>query len=495
MALWLDVQYLGDAEASLNSEVQVTTESFLVGRSPACQLRLADRDKLISSTHAAISRMEESYCITDTSTNGTLLNGTRLLKNTLQVLREGDELRIGDYRLLVSRIEQDRGGIETTEDAIDQFGRMPAQSDNRGASAEDAVALDPELHFDEDKKPADIMGLLDDAHSSAAGKDDFGWDEPLPPHGSAEEKGGPLEDLMEPPQFTSDPDLPNVDHDDPFADWLPEPGKASTSNESIDWPADLPDDTPVSRKDAVAEDPFAPHLPAPEGAVHSDLRDSGAREGAGTSSANAQRQATPEPRSLPSQSSQVLGDRLLDALLDGLEMPPHTRLDPETARAMGRSLRVLLQGTRELIHARDAFKNSMRLARTMIQAKDNNPYKVAVDTDDLIDQLFLNPRRGYLSAIEASKATIADLGQHETAVVQGLRAMGGELAKTIHPEKLAREFAHKQKFSKIETLQKAQYWDAFVAYFDRELVEGDPLTELFAKVYDEVILEMQRSQR
>jgi len=56
----------------------------------------------VSRRHAAIHREEDSYYITDlNSTNGTRINGRRLLPNTPCRLSSGDVVRLGRLNLLV----------------------------------------------------------------------------------------------------------------------------------------------------------------------------------------------------------------------------------------------------------------------------------------------------------------------------------------------------------------------------------------------------------
>ena len=59
-------------------------------------------EKGVSRVHAAIERGEDTLTIVDMeSSNGTFLNGQRLVSNQPRVLRDGDEIRFGK---LVTRI-------------------------------------------------------------------------------------------------------------------------------------------------------------------------------------------------------------------------------------------------------------------------------------------------------------------------------------------------------------------------------------------------------
>jgi pSer/pThr/pTyr-binding forkhead associated (FHA) protein len=53
-------------------------------------------EKGVSRIHATIERSEDTLTITDLgSSNGTYLNGQRLIANQPRVLRDGDEIKFG----------------------------------------------------------------------------------------------------------------------------------------------------------------------------------------------------------------------------------------------------------------------------------------------------------------------------------------------------------------------------------------------------------------
>jgi len=79
-------------------------EEIVVGRSDAKTTLLPDLDmapygaaeKGVSRRHALIRRGEDTLTLVDlSSTNGTHLNGQRLIPNQPRVLRDGDEIRLG----------------------------------------------------------------------------------------------------------------------------------------------------------------------------------------------------------------------------------------------------------------------------------------------------------------------------------------------------------------------------------------------------------------
>jgi hypothetical protein len=74
--------------------------AVVIGRSPGADIVIGD--DFVSGRHARITPAGSDVVLEDLgSTNGTLLNGTRV--TTPQVLRPGDEIAIGAVRLKVDR--------------------------------------------------------------------------------------------------------------------------------------------------------------------------------------------------------------------------------------------------------------------------------------------------------------------------------------------------------------------------------------------------------
>jgi len=59
----------------------------------------------ISSRHAEITKKDGKYCIKDVSSNGTMVNGVKLEKNTdVVAIKEGDVLTFASHEFVVKKI-------------------------------------------------------------------------------------------------------------------------------------------------------------------------------------------------------------------------------------------------------------------------------------------------------------------------------------------------------------------------------------------------------
>jgi transcriptional regulator with GAF, ATPase, and Fis domain len=89
----------------------------LVGKGPACELRL--EDPLVSRRHASIELGAHSLRITDLeSTNGSFVNGVRVVE---ALLRGGEVVTFGTTKV---RVEVESGGVPEALEGPDRFGRL-----------------------------------------------------------------------------------------------------------------------------------------------------------------------------------------------------------------------------------------------------------------------------------------------------------------------------------------------------------------------------------
>ncbi|MCW2984318.1 MAG: hypothetical protein JWR63_1888 [Conexibacter sp.] len=99
--------------ASGTRRESIDSERSTIGKSPENDLVLTD-DETASRLHAVIERFPAGWLLTDLgSSNGTSVNGERLL--TARRLHDGDEIRIGQIRLVVRSGGSLSGELTATE--------------------------------------------------------------------------------------------------------------------------------------------------------------------------------------------------------------------------------------------------------------------------------------------------------------------------------------------------------------------------------------------
>lgn len=103
MSLSLQILGLPEGETLPRREVVVASCPFVIGRDFECDLRLPDSAATLSRRHLQFDGdAAAGYRITDMSTNGVVLNGTAMARNTPKAVSDADILEFAGYRLLIS---------------------------------------------------------------------------------------------------------------------------------------------------------------------------------------------------------------------------------------------------------------------------------------------------------------------------------------------------------------------------------------------------------
>src|SRR5206468_12581939 len=107
---------------------------------------------------------------------------------------------------------------------------------------------------------------------------------------------------------------------------------------------------------------------------------------------------------------------LLRAFLQGAGIPdsPLVRtLTPETMEAIGKLLREMVQGTLDLLRARNVVKGEIRADITKITPRDNNPLKFSPAAEVALTHLLAPHGQGFIPPLRAVKEAYDDLRAHQ----------------------------------------------------------------------------------
>jgi hypothetical protein len=100
--------------ATDNWRQPLESDRMTIGKSPENDIATQD-DPTASGLHAVLERFAAGWCVVDLgSSNGTWLNGTRIW--SAQRVRHGDEIRVGQTRLIFRELEA-AGGAQTEAEA------------------------------------------------------------------------------------------------------------------------------------------------------------------------------------------------------------------------------------------------------------------------------------------------------------------------------------------------------------------------------------------
>lgn len=446
--------------------------SLSLGRGPANDIVLPDPERQLSKNHCVIEDHNGNIVVVDLSTNGTFLNYSKIpLGRTPTPLNNGDILSLGPYELQV----------------------------------EVASALPPPIpeplghnqvsHGSADNAP-DPMQLLDDVGPGGDFLDDL-LGAPEGPQGPGQIKtADPIDDLLPPLGEEEDPFFHK--EDDPLTQDLGPSQSAHNRSGSDSFrpaqssgPAIIPDDwdddflspsTPDTPPDPVPEpDPLPPPVEEPIAEAPPPARE---QEPPKTPPAVT-------PITVPPTSEQPIvatGDQAAArAFLDALDTEDLTISDEDlhtTMGRMGRVMRTMITGLREILMTRTSIKSEFRIEQTMISAGGNNPLKFSISPEQAIEALVKPKSRGYLGSETATEQALNDIKAHEVAMVSGMEAaLKGILAK-LDPEVLGAQIEDTGGISGLLKGKKARYWEVYEKMYGQisDQAEND-FHELFSREF------------
>ncbi len=89
-------------EYSGPTHIEIPEGGGSIGRSSGSTVVLSDHNRFISGSHCLLTLYGDTYYISDVSTNGTLVNGERIIRNQPVSLQDGDSLVLGRYEISIA---------------------------------------------------------------------------------------------------------------------------------------------------------------------------------------------------------------------------------------------------------------------------------------------------------------------------------------------------------------------------------------------------------
>jgi type VI secretion system protein len=455
-------------------------QSLTIGRGQENDVVLPDMDRQISRTHCVLESHNGNLVAVDLSTNGTFLNYGKIpLGRTPTPLNHGDVLVMGPYELVV----------EVTSTAEEPPAPL---ADDRASFGNATRAPDPMQLLDDAAPGGDF---LDDLLGTPAPKgpaqfrakdNDFAG--LLPPLGDEVPLLGPAAEQDSGPAM--------ADHGPSGSDAFRAPG-ATRSVIPDDWDdvlAPSAPDAPPPSPQARADDVFAPAPPpveASDTAVPFDpfATDPNRKPKAPEAPVQQAVVQPPAPPVAPVVTPPSIGVGRVDAArvflsAVGAEDVAIADADlPATMGRLGRTMKAMITGLREILMTRASIKSEFRIEQTMITVGSNNPLKFSISPEQAIDAMVRPQVRGYLAAEEAAAQALEDVKAHEVAMVTGMEAaLKGVLAR-LDPKALADTIETRGGSTFLKN-RKAQYWETYEAMYAEisDQAEND-FNELFAREF------------
>jgi len=448
---------------------QVFTErGGSIGRSDDNTWVIEDPERYISSVHSRIDYEGGHYYLSDTSTNGTFLNGSPepIGNGNRVLLKNGDKFILGDYEFSVSMPKEKETGLDHGTDPFSSghFEHTPVQN-NDGFNE----FSDPFASYD-DPFASQPPGAYADI-------------EPLVPGGY--EETDPLAALDKAShRHQENPFLPSLDVGN-------QPDNADAMQQAVSWPNMIPDDwnsdeTSKHRIIEAREPEQRLKKRQPQAPVNRDvlnkLRDSEQKREA-LEIENEQLmseviqlkqklkniQNKPAAQKPVGQVSRFDGS-LIDAMGLGDRKLSETK-KAEISAIVGVLTRESIAGLMQALSFRKKIKEEFRINVTTIQPVENNPLKFSANIEDAIENMFIKDNKAYMNPLDAVKEGFQGISEHQVAVLAGIQAAFRGMIERLDPDALEKRFEKYRKTGVIKVGQKGKNWESYKE-FHQDLVNN-----------------------
>lgn len=163
----------------------------------------------------------------------------------------------------------------------------------------------------------------------------------------------------------------------------------------------------------------------------------------------------------------------------------------DLSASFGSILKVIVDGLRDVLRAREELKDQFRLRITSVAARENNPIKFSANTEDALHNLLVRHNPAYLEPVAAFENAFDDLRIHQMAMLAGLRAGYEAMVKAFDPDTLEQKFErYARRGGLLGASAKPRFWDLYREVFEE--TTGDPdecfralFGTAFSKAYEE----------
>lgn len=164
---------------------------------------------------------------------------------------------------------------------------------------------------------------------------------------------------------------------------------------------------------------------------------------------------------------------------------------PDLSAAFGSILKVVVDGLRDVLRAREELKDQFRLRITSVAARENNPIKFAANTEDALHNLLVRHNPAYLEPVAAFESAFDDLRIHQMAMLAGLRAGYQAMVTAFDPDTLEQKFErYARRGGLLGASAKPRFWDLYREVFEETTGDADEsfrtlFGTAFSKAYEE----------
>lgn len=438
----------------------VTQMGATIGRSKDCDWVLHDTDRFISNKHVLITFRENSFVLSDLSSNGAFINDndSSVGKGNTYTLQQGDIITLGKFKLQVSQLvlsnspdNQDLMGLITSPITA-AIAKPVIANTNTGA-----------------QNTTDDLGLFDILNGATTS----------PPSKQFNDESTPTTSLPSPVNNTPIVSVPYN------ASQIDTPVQINTIPDDWDHPIENQLESSEVLSHEFNENAIEPLIKLQTNNELSSL----------PNEAKTDNEAVTLPTQGDANPNQIKDDStFFNHLYKSLGLPLEYRDSVEQiefANDLVQIINTSTQGIMALLAGRSVFKQESRLEMTMIKPQSNNPIKFSLNPSDTLEILLVKKKAGYMSAQASYSEAMNDIQTHQMAFLGGLQATLSGVLQTLDPSLIEQEVAKEAK-SFIGLKTHAKKWQSFVvkqSLANKQVTENlnDVLSMHFTPTYEQYI--------
>lgn len=170
----------------------------------------------------------------------------------------------------------------------------------------------------------------------------------------------------------------------------------------------------------------------------------------------------------------ITSEALRLAFLDGAQLPHDAfngAFGAELVEVVGVMLRLITQGTMDLLAARAITQREIRVGSTLVSEQSNNPLCYLPTAEAALVQMVTGQLPGFMHGTRAMPDAFADLLAHDAGVIAGMQGALSEVLARLDPRQLdaALQDTAEQRIHVAASADKARWWDAQSARFAQEM--------------------------
>ncbi|UJF20479.1 type VI secretion system-associated FHA domain protein TagH [Shewanella sp. OMA3-2] len=418
--------------------IKNVTQSLTMGRAETCDWYLPDPEKVVSGTHARISKREDGFYIEDLSTNGLYVNRAvdALGTKALHRIDHQDLFTFGDYEVSASLVSNDRVSSQPLINTdINQASNFAVSSDNSQSNSNITQKQQSPIfseHLDNGVAGFDAHTLLNQSSQKKSLFSGINAD---------------LQDHFQPPGAS-----------------IPEEWDKDFFGASDSHVTDTPERQTQPQPQQVKESAYA---------AVSDVSPT---------------QSSQSHTTQPSQQVTSLTQAFFKGL--GVDEQDYAKvLNEALMLELGQSMHLMLTGLMDSLRQRSQLKMEFRINHTTFQQRENNPLKFSANIEDVFQNLFLRKSASFLSSQQAIVEAFNDARKHDIALTSGTIGALQGLLNQLAPE-LIEQKSQSQSFADMLPGQKqSRQWKVYKSLHQdlkNEFMQDKPaaLSDDFVKAYD-----------